>query len=155
MKLAGFPTAALALGLVAIAGCQGEGGGATTTMEEYVEQGNAICTAGNEAIMASFPMDASGPPEGEEGEALFQTVLGIVGGMIDDLDALEGPAEAVAEMDGIVADARAILTTVQEGGAEAFFATEEDPWASVNPRFEALGLSACAEDPSAAEEPTE
>jgi len=142
--------AALAAAALAVAGCQADdGGGGALTREAYVEQGNAICTAGNEAIMAAIPMDASGPPTGEAGEELFQSVLTTIDGMLDDLDALEGPEDMVAEMDSVVAEARAIRATVAEGGAEAFFASEEDPWASINPRLEAMGLAACAEDPSA------
>lgn len=133
--------------LIAAAGCQS--GGTTLTAEEYAEQGNAICTEGNAEIMASFPMDATGPPSGEEGEALFQSAMTIIDRMITELDALEGPEATNTEMDAIVAEARAIKDTVEAGGAEAFFASEEDPWAAINPRFEALGLSVCASDPSA------
>lgn len=145
-----FGPAALGAAALAVAGCQADdAGGGALTREAYVEQGNAICTAGNEAIMGLIPMDASGPPTGAEGDALFDNILATIDGMLDDLDALEGPEDMVAEMDSVVAEARAIRATVAEGGAEAFFASAEDPWAAVNPRLEAMGLAACAEDPSA------
>jgi len=71
-----------------------------------------------------------------------------IGGALDELDALEGPADMVTEMDAIAAEARTIRTAVETEGAEAFFATDEDPWEAINPRFEAMGLASCAEDPT-------
>lgn len=137
-----------AVALTAIAGCQS--GEAVLSREEYVEQGNAICTDMNAEIMAAATgQGGEWPPAGPEGDALFQTVMTSIGGALDELDALEGPADMVAEMDAIAAEARTIRTAVETEGAEAFFATDEDPWEAINPRFEALGLTACAEDPTA------
>lgn len=144
MRAARWGLAMVMLATAVVAGCQS--GDTVLTQAEYVEQGNAICTSMNESIMAAaMEQGGEGPPSGPEGEALFQTIMTNSEGAMDDLDALAGPDDMNAEMDAILAEARTIKTAVEAEGAEPFFASADDPWEAINPRFEAMGLSACAE----------
>lgn len=136
-----------ALALAAVAGCtvSPETGG-PLSREEFVKQANAICAKGNADIMAAAPQ-GEWPPSAEAGEAFFETILTLVEQQIDDVDALQPPADIQPVIDGVIVDARAILAKVEADGSEPFFATEEDPWAPVNERFKSLGINECAEEP--------
>ena len=137
-----------ALALAAVAGCavSPESGG-PLSREEFVKQANAICAKGNADIMAAAPQ-GEWPPSDEAGEAFFESVLTLVEQQIDDIDALQPPADIQPVIDGVVVDARTILTEVEADGSEAFFASDEDPWAAVNDRFKSLGINECAEEPA-------
>lgn len=148
-SLAGAAVAVFAL--AAASGCLAspKGSGEPLSRDEFVRQANAICAKGNADIMAAaMQMEGGFPPSGEAGEAFFGTVLTLVEQQIDDIAALKAPADLQPVIDGVVVDARKILTEVEAGGSAAFFATEEDPWAPVNGRFKELGINECAEEPS-------
>lgn len=133
----------------ALAGCK-TSGGETLTRDEFLKQGNAICTKGNAEIEAAMPKgNSAGPPSGPEGEALFKALMDSSHRMIDEVAALKPPADLQPEMTSIVADSRLVLADVEAKGAESLFASEEDPFFEVNKRLTAIGLTVCGEDPGA------
>ena len=131
--------------LAALVGCQASGG--ELTREEFVEQGNAICAAGNAEIEAAVPKgESAAPPSGPEGEALFKTIVESSNRSIDAVAALKPPADLQPEMTSIIADARVIMADMEAQGMEALFSSEDDPFAEVNVRLRAVGLTVCGED---------
>ena len=121
------------------------------TSEEFLEQGNAICAAGNAEIEeAGSELFASADPSGEEVAAFIEDTLApSIQGQIDDLEALSPPEELQEPVDEMLADARTALDDMRETAAndpEAFFASEENPFADVNAQAKVIGLAACAED---------
>jgi hypothetical protein len=132
---------------VTIVGCR-SGGSETLTRDAFLEQGNAICAKGNAEIAAAIAQDGSGgPPSGAAGEALFKSVMDASRRMIDEVGALKPPPDLQPEMTGIVSDSRIVLADLESKGAEAMFASEEDPFAEINKRLTAIGLTVCGEDP--------
>lgn len=119
--------------------------GAALSREEFLKQGNVICAAGNAEIEAAA-RKLGGPPAGPEGEAFFQTIITVSKRQINGVAALKPPADMKAEMDGIVADSMATLADMEAKGSAALFATEADPFAKINPRLKAIGLTDCAPD---------
>lgn len=141
-----------ALTVAAIAGCAGTSE-ATLTREEFIEQGNAICAAGNDEIEAAVPeMGSGGAPSGPEGEAFFETLLAVSQRQIDDLAALKAPPDMQPEVDAVVAQAREIRAEIEAAGMEALFSSEEDPFEPVNAPMRDMGLTACAGEPMGEEE---
>lgn len=133
----------------ALAGCK-TSGGETLTRDEFLKQGNAICTKGNAEIEAVVPKgNNAGPPSGPEGEAFFKAIIKTSHRMIDDVAALKPPADLQPEMTSIVADSRLILADLEAKGAEAMFALEGDPFFEVNKRLTSIGLTVCGEDQGA------
>ena len=133
----------------ALAGCKTSGGD-TLSREEFLKQGNAICTKGNAEIEAAVPKGGTdGPPSGPEGDAVFKTIMETSQRMIDEVAALKPPADLQPEMTSIVADSRLILADLEAKGSEAMFATEADPFVEVNKRLTSIGLTVCGEDPGA------
>ena len=137
-----------ALALAAVAGCavSPESGG-PLSREEFVKQANAICAKGNADIMAAAPQ-GEWPPSDEAGEAFFQTIVTVSKKQMDGVEALKAPADLKPEVDSILSDARAILADIEAKGSEELFASEEDPFAAVNERLKAIGLTECAEEPA-------
>ncbi|MBK6767455.1 MAG: hypothetical protein IPG72_00115 [Ardenticatenales bacterium] len=139
-----------ALALAAVAGCavSPESGG-TLSREEFLKQGNTICAEGNAEVAAAVPeSEVPGPPSGPEGEAFFQTIVTVSKKQMDGVEALKAPADLKPEVDSILSDARAILADIEAKGSEELFASEEDPFAAVNERLKAIGLTECAEEPA-------
>lgn len=121
------------------------------TSEEFLEQGNAICAAGNAEIEeAGSELFASADPTAEEVAAFIEDTLApSVQGQIDDLEALSPPEELQEPVDEMLADAQTALADMRESAdndPEAFFAAEEDPFVDVNAQATTIGLTACAED---------
>lgn len=138
--------AVAALAISTIAGCAADSGG-ELTREEFVEQANAVCASGNAEIGAAIPSDGEWPPSGETEEAMFQTIVQSIHRQIDEITALDGPDDIETEVDAVVADARLIVADMETQGMDTFFASDEDPFAAVNARFSALGITECAQDP--------
>ena len=140
--------------LVVIAACGG-GGSSALSKDEFVKQGNAICQKGNDAIDStgsSFFSDSTQQPDPATVQKFFkETVSPNVKKQVDDLDKLNPPKELQAQVDKLVADARAALTKLQEQidkDPNAALNSNEDPFANVNKEASAIGLVACASSDS-------
>jgi hypothetical protein len=117
------------------------------TEAEFVTQANAICadagTAAEEALGPIFEdFDAATP---EQLEAAFEQMVELGRSIPADIGALAAPEALSEDVDAFVDAFDAANDDVEAGGAEAFFAQEGDPWASVNDQATELGLDECAE----------
>lgn len=122
------------------------GGSAALTREEFVAQANAICAAGDAKIQAAAPaMSGEQMPSAEELEAFYGDIVAVSQEIIDELDALVPPEELRAEMESLITDARAVMDEIKTQDTATFFAAEEDPFAAVNARALAMGLTACGQ----------
>ncbi|MGH9085464.1 MAG: hypothetical protein ACRDYW_08425 [Acidimicrobiales bacterium] len=152
MRSNGAIAVLFALGAV-VTGCSDDED--ALTEEEFVEQGNAICEAGNERLNAAFE-DAFadlGPdeqPDADEVTALIEDVLiPSVQEQVDDLGELEPPDDLSADVEQMLDDAQGALDRLEEqvqDDPEAFLEQEEDPFADANAQANEIGLTACADD---------
>lgn len=141
--------------LLSIAACGGTdaaGGTPAPSREAFLQQGNAICAAGNakmDAASEQLEIGPDGEPTMESvGAFLHDAVIPNVAGQIDGLRALRPPEELKADFDSLIADADAALEDLRalvDQGVEVFFAAP-DPFAEVDARATAMGLTECGED---------
>jgi hypothetical protein len=128
-----------------LAGCT-DSSAPTLTAAQLIEQGNAICAAGNERMEAAWQAESPDEmPSGAAAESVYDTVVVEVQGMVDGLRALQPPAELEADYTAMLAEADTAMTTLREAGAENFFAMEEDPFAKANEIAIRIGLNVCGE----------
>lgn len=118
--------------------------------EEFLEQGNAICEEGNEALdAAAEAIFGDEEPDVEAARAFFEDdVIPNVQGQIDDLRDLNPPEDLEDAVDELLDDGEAALDTLAatvEADPESIF-SGEDPFADVNAQAEEIGLTACADD---------
>ena len=132
---------------VAACGDDDDGGGDALTEEEFLAQGNEICSAGNDELDAAFAEFGDEEPTPEEISAFADTFEENVGDQIDAVDDLEGPDDIEEQLDPVLADARDDLeefATLLREDPEAAFSQEEDPFADVNEQLADIGLTECA-----------
>ena len=144
--------------LVAIAGagvgaCGGdddEGSGDRLSEAEFLEQGNAICEAGNERLDAAAE-DAFGDateedPPTDDAILAFTTETAIpdVENQIDDLAELSPPAELEGDFDAAITEAMATLTKVKDDPS-LLAADDGTTFDETNKLLADIGLDACAE----------
>jgi hypothetical protein len=109
------------------------------THAEFVEEGNAICKAGNAELEQSGPEGPPGSPEFDT--FVTDTLVPNVQGQIQDLRDLGIPEEddslngTLDEAELITQDLAEDPSLISEGG---------DPFASINDELTAAGLTECA-----------
>jgi len=137
------------LASLGVAACgDDDDGGDALTQEEFVDQGNQICSDGNDELDAAFadlPDDAEPTPD--QISEFADTFEENVSGQIDAIDDLVPPDDIADDVDEILADARDDLdtfVTLIRDDPEAAFAQEEDPFADVSERLTDIGLTECA-----------
>jgi hypothetical protein len=143
--------AVLCVGACVLAGCGDDD--EALSEQEFLEQGNAICAAGNERLDAAFEdldLEEGEEPSAEQIEALLVDVfLPDVQSQIDDVRALEPPDELADAVDEFLDNAQATLDDVEQQAADdpsAIFSGDEDPFAEVNAQANEIGLTECADD---------
>lgn len=135
--------AAATLALAVAAGCGGDD--EALSRAEFIAQASEICAAGNSRIAVAVPIGTGdGPPSGAAGREFFDTIIRETRRQIDEIAALKPPDELQAGVDDLEASARAITAEVEDQGPEAYFASQENPWAEVAAKAGALGVSGCA-----------
>jgi hypothetical protein len=106
---------------------------------DFVQQGNAICQEGNAAIAQAG--EAAGQPGTPEFDAFVtDTVIPSVQGQIDDIRALGIPADDADEVNGILDEAQTDLDGVKADPSQL----QGEPFAEVNAKLKAYGLTDCA-----------
>jgi hypothetical protein len=141
--------AILCVGAWVLAGC---GDDEALSEQEFLEQGNTICAAGNERLDAAFEgldLEEGEEPSAEQMEALLLDVfLPDVQSQIDDVRALEPPDELADEVEQFLDDAQATLDDLEQQAADdpSVLFSDEDPFADVNAQAQAIGLTECADD---------
>lgn len=138
----------LAIGLTACGDDDGDDESSALTVEEYQEQGNAICEAGNQRLDAAEQEVFGGgntPPSQEQMTAFFETFTSDVGQQVDEISELEPPEELAEQHDAFIAEAQSTLGEVETGGAEAFFTSTDQPFQETFELANELGLTACGD----------
>ena len=136
--------------MLVVAACSSSGGSKALSKEDFVKQGNDICTKGNavidEAGKKAFP-DQTQPDPDTLKKFFNDTVAPNVKKQIDDIAALKAPSDLKSGVDKLVSDARAKLAQLQDQvnkDPASLFSSSEDPFADVNKEAAAIGLTACA-----------
>ena len=137
--------AAIAVGA---AGCGGGDSSSSTTAasitkDEFVTQGNQICTDGNKAIQTAAQQTfASGKPSQDDLEGFAtDTLIPSVQGQIDAIRALGVPE---GEEDQVSAFLDAAQADVDKATADPSLALSNGAFNDVNDLASALGLKECA-----------
>jgi hypothetical protein len=132
-----------ATGLIAT-GCGGGGddaggdGGTTQSKEEFLAQGNQICSEGNAALNAS---DGPADQSQESLDAFVaDTLVPNIQGQIDDLRDLDPPDEGADEINSILDDAQADLDEIAADPSSV----GDNSFSDVQSRFKDFGLTECA-----------
>jgi hypothetical protein len=148
--------AVLCVGACLLAGC-GDDDEEALSEEAFLEQGNAICAAGNDRLDAAFDA-AFAEMELEEGEepspeqigaVVLDVLVPEVQSQIDDIRSLEPPDELADEVEQFVDDAQATLDQLEQQATDdpsAVFSDDEDPFVEVNAQANEIGLTECADD---------
>jgi hypothetical protein len=147
--------AVLCVGACVLAGCGDDD--EALSEQEFLEQGNAICAAGNERLDAAFE-DAFAEMDLEEGEepspeqiaaVVLEVFVPDIQSQIDGIDDLEPPDELADAVEQFLDDAQATLDELEQQAEDdpaAVFADDEDPFADVNAQANEIGLTECADD---------
>ena len=138
--------ALLGLLLVGVAGCGGDDDISSTTAltkQEFLDQGNAICEAGNKATEAeSEEVFSDGQPTDDEFEQFATDVLvPSIQGQIDDIRALGTPEGDDGEVSEILDSAESDLDDLK---SDPSIIASGDPFAETNQALESYGLTVCA-----------
>lgn len=133
---------------VAAAGCGDDD--ERLSSEEFLEQGNAICANSNDELDAAFEELGNDQPSTDEAVSLFEdTFVPTVRAQLDDLRELNPPEELEDESSQLFDDVDAAIGEIEqmiEDDPEAFFESDENPFADVNERATELGLVECGGD---------
>ena len=144
-RLAGLGAALLVL--LAFAGCGGDEH--ELSKDEFVDQANAVCTEGNEALDAAFSTAfPDGDPSDEDVKAFMDdTVLPGIRAQIDEIRALGSPDEIADDVESFLDGTDARLDEIGAMGAEELFAlvtSGDDPFDALNDSAAELGLTECS-----------
>ena len=120
--------------------------------EEFLQQGNQICSEGNARLDAAAEetfgdLRQNEKPSAEQLESFHATLVSDIQGQIDDIRELKPPEELEAGVDTLLQRAQGALDQVEEGGPQVLL-SEEDPFAEVNRLAGDIGLTECAEGSS-------
>ena len=138
--------ALLAVALLALIGCggddEGSGSGEPLTKAEFLEQGNAVCAEGNEAIDdAAADLSQNSPQEEIEAFA-SETLVPEVQEQIDGLSELSPPEGDEAKVEAIIEAAQEANDQVEED--PSLITSSEDPFNEANDLASEYGLEECA-----------
>ena len=143
--------AVLCVGACLLAGCGDDD--EALSEQEFLEQGNAICAAGNERLDAAFEdldLEEGQEPTAEQmGTLVLEVFVPDIQSQIDDVRALEPPDELADAVETFLDDAQATLDELEQQATDdpsAVFSEDEDPFAEVNAQANEIGLSECADD---------
>jgi hypothetical protein len=124
-------------------------GGQRLSREEFLQQGNQICSEGNARLDAAAEetfgdLTQDEKPSTEQLASFHTTLVSDVQGQIDDIAELKPPEELEADVDNLLQRAQGALDQVEQAGPQALL-SEEDPFAEVNRLAGDIGLTECAE----------
>ncbi len=136
-----------ASGASGASGAQGAEAGGGLLPDDFAEQANDICVAGNEELdaAAETAFGGGGEPSDVEVEKYVDDVLvPSVQGQIDAITALGEPEEGADELSTALEDSQSALGEVEAD--PTIITGGSDPFADVEAQFQELGLPACASD---------
>ena len=146
-KTSAMAAALSALLLFAVSGCGDDETTSSTTAltkQEFLDQGNAICDAGNKDIDAEAQDIFSGgkqPSSDELEQFATGTLIPSVQGQIDDLRALGAPEGDEEQVSQILDSAESDLSDLK---SDPSLIASGDPFAETNQELKAYGLTTCA-----------
>jgi len=119
------------------------------TEEAFIEQGNAICAAGNERTDKLFEDAFESEEDFEDEEKVAevkQQLEADIERQIDELGELSPPENLEEDFDKLRDDAEAALDEFRDLSPEEAFEQEEDPFEDINRQAGEIGLTECAAD---------
>jgi hypothetical protein len=115
------------------------------TDEEFVDQGNEICAAGNEEIdQAANETFAGQQPTDAQVEQFAGILIPSIQAQIDGIRALTPPEDIAADVETFLSDAEDALAEVEADPLLLVASDDEGPFADVNAQALELGLTECA-----------
>lgn len=151
----------LAMASLAVAGCGGDdeepttsteatpgatgGDGVALSAEEFLEEGNAICAAGNRELdqLARETFTGEGQPSPEEVEQFASGMIPSIQGQIDAIRALSPPEELAADVEEFLSTAEESLGELEDD-PQLLLSEDEGPFVETNEQAAAIGLTECA-----------
>ncbi len=160
--IAGLVCAAFAL---AVAGCGGGDDSSSTTTasstaagataasgtplskEEFIQQADAICKAGNQATnQAANDLFTGGQPTQEQvNQFATDTLVPAIQGEIDQIGALTPPAGDEDEVQAILTAVSGALDKVKADPTSLFASADEGPFKEADQLAKAYGLTVCGQ----------
>lgn len=143
----------VAIGLsLALAACGGSSDESTTalTKAEFLKQGNAICSKGNEEIGKAaekeFPRSGGRPSQKEMEQFTSQTIVPDLESQIQQISELPAPEGDEEKVEAIVEEAEASLDKLKEDPSLVTSEGSENPFAKANELAGEYGLKVCASE---------
>jgi hypothetical protein len=128
------------------------GGDKRLSRAEFLTQGNAICTAGQDkidaAIAQEFPNRDERPDPAKFRTLVNETLIPNVRQQLDDIDDLKPPKDLQDEVDEVLSAVRAALDKTKEEvnkDTNAFLDSDVDLMAEANKKGTDMGLTVCGE----------
>jgi hypothetical protein len=141
--------AVVAMGMITVfaAGCGSSSSSTSTSASaaelstsEFVHQGNAICQAGNKVLnKAASKTFAGGKPTDQDFQSFAAVAVPSIQGQIDDISALNPPANLDAKVNDFLDQAQTALDKVKKD--PSLF--QGQPFADVNKTAKSIGLTEC------------
>lgn len=135
-----------ASGASGASGEQGQAAGGGLLEDEFAQDMNDICEAGNEEIDAEAKEvfgDAK-PSDADQKAFVADTLIPSIEGQIEDIRDLGEPEEGAEELDTVLADGEDALGELEDD--PAILTTKgEDPFAGISGQMKELGVPACAD----------
>ena len=122
---------------------EGSGGGSALTKEQFLEQGNAICAAGNAELEAEGAGLGTAPTPGEIEDFALRELVPNIQNQLDELRTLTPPAGDEEQVEEILTAAEEGVAAIKEDPARAFDDAGADPFDTANQLAEDYGLVAC------------
>lgn len=133
---------------VGLAACAGED---ALSAEEYRSEANRICRSGNERVEElteelGEKLSTGETPSAADLREAVSPVLEEIQGQLDDIRELDGPADLEGEVHDALDEADSVVEEVEsqlEEDPVELLQSEDDPFAEVNRRLNALDLEEC------------
>lgn len=148
-KIAVMISAVLAAGLIA-AGCGSSDDSSSSdststaalTKAEFLAQGNAICTAGNQKLEAAFQSLGKGSTPEQISQVTTEQIVPTINDELDQIRALGAPAGDEQQVSAILDEADS--ASVKLEADPSLGAGDSDPFAQANKLAKEYGLTVCA-----------
>ena len=128
----------------AVSGATG-GEGVVLTADDFVDQANEICAAGNEEVDAAANDVFGGQqPTDAQIEEFASILVPSIQAQIDGIRALTPPEDLAADVDTFLSDAEDALSEVEADPSLLAASDNEGPFGDVNAQAAELGLVECA-----------
>ena len=128
---------AATIGLGALTGCGGGGGGSTDISKPtFVKKANAICTKGNAAIAKAAGSLGANPGKDDISSFVTDTLVPNVQGQIDDIRDLGFPKADKDKLEGVFDGAQSTLDKIKDNPESAI--GNDDPFAKTNQELHRL-----------------